>query len=333
MRIDSLDSFRIIAAFLVVSLHVTWPIASVGSFFSDMCRIAVPYFLMLSGFFYKREHTFNSIKKTGKYMILSAIAYFIIELFLYRSPYFVSEEISLLFSYKFWICNAVPFCPVAWYLFSYIYILLIVWLIRYNKYVYVLGGISFLFALITGPYSRVLGIYSINSLLWNCSFLSTFCWFSLGLFIRSKYKEAKTGRIFFGTFICGISVILGLAISISEHIVLKHITHAPVNGTVFLGTLIAVAGLFLFLLHKSTWSFFSGCTKIRDLALFVFLSHIGINYILISISCPQKLNLPYPPIYSSISGYINNFTVYIICILLYCFISIIYVPFKHQNFK
>lgn len=320
MRIQSLDSFRFIAAFLVVSLHVTWPIASIGPIATDVCRIAVPYFFMVSGYFYKREHSLDTIKKISKYLIISIIAYFLVEVFLYRSLYFIDDEINLFSNYRFWVCNSVPFCPVAWYLLSYIYILLLAYFLKTSCILYILGVISFLFALITGVYSSILGLDNIDSLLWNCSFLSTFCWFALGMFIKQKYNTSGGGSL--SIFV--LLVIFGLACSMFEHFVLKKVTQMPVNGTTFIGTLPAILGVFILLLKTNTWSLFNERINLRKLSLFVFLSHVAIHYILVSLFFPAKYDLDYEPIiHLSISSfyYINNIVVFLLSCILYIMFS------------
>lgn len=55
MRYNSIDAMRLIAAILVVSLHVPFsPI--IGKFTSDIARIAVPFFSCVQAFFFTPLH-------------------------------------------------------------------------------------------------------------------------------------------------------------------------------------------------------------------------------------------------------------------------------------
>ena len=133
MRIQSIDAFRIVAAFLVVSLHVNWPVESIGAVMGDICRIAVPYFFVVSGYFYKPEKTWSTIKRLLKYTLIAVVVYLLVEGYMYGSPSYISKEISVVGNYRFWIGNVVPFCPVAWYLASYIYVLVISYFVKKRK--------------------------------------------------------------------------------------------------------------------------------------------------------------------------------------------------------
>ena len=183
IRVYSLDAFRLIAAFFVVSLHVNMPAESLNAL-SIMCRIAVPFFFMVSGFFYNEEKTISTVSKLLKYTCIAIGVYFIVEFFMYSSSDFVKDELSYLKDYRFWIANVVPFCHVAWYLIALIYMMLLSKAIRNFIFHCVLGILSFIFAIVSGVYSEVFGFEGIVSLMWNCCFLSTYCWFVLGRFLK-----------------------------------------------------------------------------------------------------------------------------------------------------
>lgn len=81
MRYNSIDAMRLIAAILVVSLHVPFsPI--IGKFTSDIARIAVPFFLMCSGFFLYstspkvfKDNSLKSIKKAIYLLVTGTFIY------------------------------------------------------------------------------------------------------------------------------------------------------------------------------------------------------------------------------------------------------------------
>lgn len=318
MRIQSIDAFRIVAAFLVVSLHVNWPVESIGAVMGDICRIAVPYFFVVSGYFYKPEKTWSTIKRLLKYTLIAVVVYLLVEGYMYGSPSYISKEISVVGNYRFWIGNVVPFCPVAWYLASYIYVLVISYFVKKRKIQYLLGVASFLFALLSGPYFKVLSDGEVDSLMWNCCFLSSYCWFALGIFMRDnaeikRLQTASGGGINTILICCFIISLISIPV---EHWILKYITGTSVSGTTFVFTLTAVFSLFVLLLRFPLWG---AAFKPGKLPLFVFLSHVAINYILVSLFWPTKFDLPHQALihFNSPQLFINNIIVFALACLIY----------------
>lgn len=308
-RIYSIDGFRVIAAFLVVSLHVDWPINGL-SFMADIARIAVPFFLMVSGYFYRPESTYKNIARCLKYLAIAAITYFFVEWFLYRNLSFVTNELSKL-DYRFWLFNVTPFCPVGWYLAAYIYILLIAKVFRYDVAIYVLGLFSFVLALIVGPYKEFLGL-ECDSLMWNCSASCTFCWFALGKFLRChEFKKFSMANI-----VMLLVVVVAIFSQCFEHFLIKTLTHVSCSGTAYIFTPLAMILLFQFLLQNKN---VLKPLCLEKCALWIFLSHIAIHYILVSLFYPSKFSLPYAPLVeiNYPRGIVNNFVVFAIAILLY----------------
>lgn len=325
-RIESLDSFRIIAAFLVVSLHVNWPIESIGRIMSEVARIAVPYFLMVSGFFYKPERVWPTIKKLLLYTVIAVIIYLIVELLVFRSTVSIIDDLSCLLDYRFWICNKVPFCFVAWYLMSYIYILVITWVTQDNPLVqFILGSLSLLFAFGSGVYSDVLGLDGFNSVMWNCCFLSTYCWFALGRLLKRKRMKngsfiAKVttdlgGQLF--DYMISAFLIVCIVGQLGEHYLLKIITSCSVNGTTSIFILPTVMSLFVLLIRHPGWNV---GFKIGQLPLFIFLSHVAIHYVLVMLFWPWKFGLNYDPVIRlpfEPRLIVNNITVFILACVVF----------------
>lgn len=322
-RFYSLDGFRIIAAFFVVSLHCSNLFYSSKEFSGVMVciyRVAVPFFFMVSGFFYKRERTVKQIKKCLSYILLSFFVYMLVALFIHHfSMDSFIKELSILGDYRFWIFNCVPFCIVSWFLMSYVYILILSYLCKRKVVLYVIGMLSFLFSLIMGVYSNVFGL-DVNSTLVNCSFVSTFCWFVWGFYIGQCYDLHKDRIAHFSRKVdvfCLVLFLLGIMLSVGEHYFIGVYTGSPVNGTTYVGTLIATSSIFLLLLKNRNWfrSFSFG-----ELSVFVYLSHVAVHYILAYMFWPSRINLPYYPIFNLPfeSIYIvNNVVVFVISCCLY----------------
>lgn len=308
-RIYSIDGFRIIAAFLVVSLHVSLPFSI--PVMTPVARIAVPFFYMVSGYFYSPSKTRSSIILLLKYLVVAMVAYFFIEWFLYRDLSFVSEELAK-FDHRFWVFNVIPFCPVGWYIASYIYMLIFCIFVKNQKVLYMIGVLSLILALITGPYNFLTNI-EFDPSIWNCNAFCTICWFILGRYL----KEHRIN--FFASLSNNTILIVSIVLIIMqavEHFLIKKV-NGSCSGTIYLTTPFAMIALFEYLLCNKN------ALKILNLgkcALWVFLSHVGIHYLLVSIFYPEKFQLGYEPLIElSINNqyYINNITCFILSLIIY----------------
>lgn len=315
MRIYSLDAFRLIASFFVVSLHVNLPVESLSAL-SIMCRIAVPFFFMVSGYFYNEEKTISTIKKLLKYTLIAIGVYFLVELFMHSSWDFAKEELSYLKDYRFWIANVVPFCHVAWYLIALIYMMLLSRAIRSFKFHCVLGVLSFVFATVSGVYSEVFGIEGIDSLMWNCCFMSTYCWFVLGRFLKkNNIRHSSSTCLAGGGYFADTYLIFFIVISIIsmfvEHYLIKINTTQRVSGTTYVSSLPALIALFILLLRHPNWG---KSLTIGNLPLIIYLSHVAIYYFLCTLFWPSKFELSETPIFqvSHPNYLINNISVFLI---------------------
>lgn len=65
MRIQSFDTFKAIAALMIVSMHCRFP---GDDFWNALCRVAVPYFFMVSGYFVYHKENSNLLKRCEKNM-------------------------------------------------------------------------------------------------------------------------------------------------------------------------------------------------------------------------------------------------------------------------
>ena len=128
----SIDVGRFICAFLVVALHTRFPIPQLNAYLSDVGKIAVPFFLLVSGFYLydvdasiTLNKTRGGARKIGYILVQSAIAYGILRFI--KSHYFnidiSSQDFNLL---PFLLFNDTNFTEHLWYLFAYFYVLIII---------------------------------------------------------------------------------------------------------------------------------------------------------------------------------------------------------------
>lgn len=323
-RIPSYDGMRLIASFLVVSLHTPSIFPSqISAIIADIARIAVPYFLLLSGYnIYDKNSSIedkriiNSIKKILSILIVSIICYAIFDYLVFED--FERLKISLygFTSYKFFIFNTVPFCPIGWYLLSYIYILIITYFVKKTIFQFMFMFISIILSLITGVYSKVLGL-EINSLLWNCSFICTFGFFSLGYIIR-KHKN-KISLLKYSNKSLLFIILISIFLTVLEHISINKITSQSVNGTIFLSSYPCVIAIFIYLTKNPTvLSSLQNFGKKYSLNIYIY--HVALHYALVKIFCPDIFGLKSSELilipHNIVPLIINNFTIFIILLLI-----------------
>jgi len=151
MKNSSINILKAVAAFLVVTIHCSFPGAT-GKIISNLARISVPIFLLISGF-YSYNNTKEKVRKKiwniCKLIILSNLVY-IIYIIISKWPdiktyfYGIINQKNLIkilvfnenpFRTHLWYLNAVLYC----YLFYYIYVRFIKDKIKNNKvYKYIL---------------------------------------------------------------------------------------------------------------------------------------------------------------------------------------------------
>jgi surface polysaccharide O-acyltransferase-like enzyme len=127
----SIDIGRFIAAFLVVCLHTSFPSSIFKLIVSDLGKIAVPFFLMVSGFYiYSQDNTVmlkritNSIKKVGIIILQASVVYGILR---FVKHFYLGIDISAQ-NFKlipFLLLNDFQFTEHLWYLFAFFYVLII----------------------------------------------------------------------------------------------------------------------------------------------------------------------------------------------------------------
>lgn len=167
MKNSTLNVIKAIASFLVVFIHCRFP-GKLGNILADFARIAVPIFLLVSGFFsYNNDE--KKLKKKIKHifllMLISNIVYFIWKIFLLGNldsiKLFVKNLVLPKTIFKFLIFNDNPFRTHLWYFNAILYCYIIMYLykkyinIKFKKYISKsLIGISFI----------LLGIYIITTI-------------------------------------------------------------------------------------------------------------------------------------------------------------------------
>lgn len=126
LRNVSIDTARILCAFFVVSLHTKFKPSFAAPFVADFAKIAVPFFLMVSGFHLYRNSRddlcraiIRSLKSTAIVLVEALLVYSAFKLSI--KYYFNKNLFGEFDAINFLLFNDPGFTEHLWYLFAYIY--------------------------------------------------------------------------------------------------------------------------------------------------------------------------------------------------------------------
>lgn len=127
------DIIKCIAAFFVICIHYAPKTSILGTYFDSICRMAVPLFFMISGYYFDTMVLSNKTKRyiyrIIKLSFWASLFYFIVFAF---KHYFVNDNFSEYLLRTFnqrniinWlIFNSCPLAGHLWYLFALVYAVL-----------------------------------------------------------------------------------------------------------------------------------------------------------------------------------------------------------------
>ncbi len=135
-RTNSVDSIKAIAAILVVVQHALGS-GEVMSLILTLARVAVPLFMIITGFFYssvvKRKKQGKQIKKFVVIALTMTLIYFVLDFLTavlkHDTVNFLSSMLSFDSVFRFVVFQDPVFADHAWYMWSMIIVLALVWLI------------------------------------------------------------------------------------------------------------------------------------------------------------------------------------------------------------
>lgn len=326
---DLLNAIKIVAAFFVVCIHVSFP-KTVGSIVIGFARFAVPFFFMISGFFsYYEDKSLLECKYKRKIMHLlklfsgSVVLYFFYNSFVQIVNNSFLEYVENIFSFNSFaellIFNNVRVTEALWFIPALIYVYVVFYVIEKKKItnkMYFLIPVLFLIGVILREMLEFIpnlpGIFSKSYLYRNFLFVGI-PFFMLGHYIRVNEKKLSDK---FSDFALVTLMIIG-----SAQAVLCNIFHA--SKSVYVGTLVAVFALFVFAVKNEDKINLPFLSKLgARYSLYVYIFHILIRELikkLIGIVNPNET--------------VNNCLSWIMPILVFIvtlFVSIIYVKIKNQ---
>ena len=288
-RIKSLDSFRMVAALMVVFLHYVPD--GVSDLTKAFCRIAVPFFFMVSGFFVYSDDTSKVCARCKKNIIkllklyLTVIPLLVLYACVIRNfeGAAVRKIIHSLFSWKFILFNF-NFSSRFWFLRALIYVYLALWGImlltkdkqkeKCDRILLILTGVIIVCGVIFFKYSTLLGM-NISRRYYEipCKFIeSAFGSFLMGYFVK-KYQSVLSEK--FNLRNVSLLLIFGVGLQLIEFYGLRFLK-ADKPATDYFSTFILLFAIFQLLLIFADWNPFHISTIGNEYSLWIYILHMTV---------------------------------------------------------
>ena len=240
-RLNNLDVVKAICAFLVICIHISYK-ENLGNIITPLCRIAVPLFFMITGYFYHKtsKKPLKQIKKVIILTILANLLYFILGIIINGSADVPNKE-EIIDSL---IYNSSPFSFQLWYLNALLYVLIIVYFadkIHIRKYLYFLIPILIGTNIIFGEYSIAILDKDLDPIYMR-NFLFTGLPYFFFFFLLYQHKD-KLIKIFTSKRLLILIPIFALTTVLEEHI----LTSAKMDsiGEIYISTTFFAIAVFL----------------------------------------------------------------------------------------
>ena len=167
-----------------------------GGYWIAVCRIAVPIFLMISGYFYNKESAIKQIKKIGFLFIEANLLYCVWSCFygVVSGVYPIINGNSIL---RFMLLNESPFAGHLWYLGAIMYTQIFAYImdqIRMKKVLYLTTPILLIIDIAFGKYSLLLFGREFDYVFIRNWIFVGIPFYSIGLLLREKgYRIGSWG--------------------------------------------------------------------------------------------------------------------------------------------
>lgn len=214
--VHSIDVWRVVAAFLVVAVH--FPLPGIwGGIAITYGKTAVPFFIIVSGYFCYREdrEEFGKrlLRQIGKLLLLDIFANLLFLVVSYMQSGASSWKIYCIINFgkdtwkQFWLVNQSPFADHLWFLGSMVYAMVIIWLLtrmRIHNYAFFLAPVLlgiYIYLARTGNYDF---IYLRNAV------ICTMPYFMYGCLIR-RYEDKILAKLHGGVAIGLVLICAGIS--------------------------------------------------------------------------------------------------------------------------
>lgn len=311
-RLNNLDVLKAICAFLVICIHISYK-GNLGDTITPLCRIAVPIFFMITGYFYYKtsKSPLKQIKKVLILIILANFLYFIFGIIINGKVDLPTKEDI----FKSLIFNSSPFAFHLWYLNALLYVLVIAYIadkLNIRKRMYFLIPVLLVTNIIFGEYAIVLFNKDYDPIyMRNFLFIGIPYFFIGDLLYKNKENLIKKFSIKKLTILIPILV---LTTVLEEHILT--INKMDAIGDIYISTTFLAIAIFLFAIQVKQVSNENILAIIgRKYSTYIYVLH------LVFIDIFNK--------YVSSNNILNN-SIQIIIFLASLLVAIIYVSFKNK---
>lgn len=311
-RLNNLDVLKAICAFLVICIHISYK-GNLGDTITPLCRIAVPIFFMITGYFYYKtsKSPLKQIKKVLILIILANFLYFIFGIIINGKVDLPTKEDI----FKSLIFNSSPFAFHLWYLNALLYVLVIAYIadkLNIRKRMYFLIPVLLVTNIIFGEYAIVLFNKDYDPIYMRNFLFIGIPYFLIGdLLYKNKENLIKKFSIKKLTILIPILV---LTTVLEEHILT--INKMDAIGDIYISTTFLAIAIFLFAIQVKQVSNENILAIIgRKYSTYIYVLH------LVFIDIFNK--------YVSSNNILNN-SIQIIIFLASLLIAIIYVSFKNK---
>lgn len=283
-RNQCLDFLKFLCCFMIICIHTSFP-PPLDKIIIPICRIAVPIFLMITGYYYSYIKENNRVEgqliKITKIFIIGNILYLFYSILMNMwAGKTLTEFLSNIFNFKtilkFIILNESPFGRHLWYLGAILYVLLIIywWEKRWDrKKLYPIIPLLLILDLIFGKYSLLIFGKALPYILVRNFLCVGLPYFLIGdiLFKIRKNVKIKTLIFFIVLFVCS---------TLTERYVLE-IMNMNAERDHYISTTFLAISVFLLALqcgnsNENKW-YKNFCFIGSELSLSIYLLHPSIK--------------------------------------------------------
>ncbi len=312
-RLNNLDILKAVCAFLVICIHISYK-ANLGDIITPLCRIAVPIFFMITGYFYYRtsKAPLKQIKKVFVLIILANLLYFVFGIIMDGKIEIPNKEDIM----NCVLYNNSPFAFPLWYLNALLYVLIIAYIadkVNKGKYLYYLIPVLLVTNIIFGEYSIALLNKDFDPI-----YMRNFLFIGLPYFLIGNLLYENKEKLIKKLTIKRLAVLIpifALTTVLEEHFLT--LAHKDAIGDLYISTSFLAIAIFLFAIQAKQVSEENVLAIIgRKYSMYIYVVH------LIFIDLFNK--------YVTVSNNILNNTIQIGIFCASLLVAIIYVKFKSK---
>lgn len=277
-RDATIDFFRVIASILVILIHTAVREHTPILYFISVTvgRYAVPFFMVVSGYFYFLKPGKERLKKILSNVLWLWFIWNII--YIPNGIYTLSHAGSIkevIFELVWSIIGESVCFGAAWYLMAFAAGLFIVdWFRRIDKMWMcdILAVIVLLVDCASTNYQHIFPYISVFSkIYWGTSIITGILWLTVAYYItKYRNKASQIGKWW--------AVLIAILLTVGERLMVQHfgVNNDPIRTDMYLTLPISVFLIFMFILNHSHFESVEKVVTMRDMATLMFFIQFGI---------------------------------------------------------